>query len=123
MLMFVFVGLSACSSGKVNNNGTLRGKLVISELCAHYVVQVVSGSIDAAKVAADWKDDKRNQTYKQAFSIANRCSFGELGLKEGDEFTFSVDNSKPEETCAVCMAYYPTPSQSLYIKNIRKTEP
>ena len=123
IVVFLVSSLYACSSsGKLNNN-QLRGRLVISELCAHYVVEIVSGKIDASKVAANWKDEKRNQTYKQSFSIANRCSFGNIGLKEGDEFTFVVDDGSPEETCAVCMAYYPTPSQSLHIKDIKKTEP
>lgn len=118
--LILLLGFNACSSSTKLSDNKLRGKLVISELCAHYVVEVISGNIDASKIAVDWKDDKRNQTYKQSFSVANRCVFGELGLKEGDEFSFSIDDSKPDETCAVCMAYYPTPSQSMYIKNVKK---
>lgn len=122
-LVILFFCFNACSSSNKLNDNKLRGKLVINELCAHYVVEVISGNIDASAIAVNWKDDKRNQTYKQSFSVGNRCSFGALGIKEGDEFSFSVDDSKPNETCAVCMAYYPTPSQSLYIKHVKKIEP
>ncbi|MFT3747617.1 MAG: hypothetical protein QM768_04845 [Agriterribacter sp.] len=122
-LLLLTAGLNACSSSNKLNSNTLRGKLVVSELCAHYVVAVVSGNIDASKTATDWKDEKRNQTFKQSFSVANRCSFGKEDIKEGDEFTFEIDNAPQQENCAVCMAYYPTPSQSLHIKNVNKIQP
>ncbi|MFT3945628.1 MAG: hypothetical protein QM763_01535 [Agriterribacter sp.] len=122
-LLLLMAGLYTCSSSNKLSNNEVRGKLVISELCAHYVVEVVSGKIDAAKTATNWKDEKRNQTYKQSFSVANRCNFGKLGLKEGDEFTFEIDNAARDEGCAVCMAYYPVPSQSLYIRNIKTIQP
>ncbi|MBN8787069.1 MAG: hypothetical protein J0I84_08260 [Terrimonas sp.] len=122
-LLLLTAGLYACTSSNKLNNNKLLGKLVISELCAHYVVEVVAGNIDASKTAEGWKDEKRNQTFKQSFSVANRCSFGKENLKEGDEFTFEIDNAPEQENCAVCMAYYPTPSQSLHIKNINKIQP
>lgn len=122
-LFLLITGFSACKSSSGIADNELRGKLVISALCSHYVVEIISGKVDASKVAAEWKDDNRNQTYKQSFSVANKCSFGQLGLSEGDEFTFTIDDNKPNETCAVCMAYYPTPTQALNIKNIKKIQP
>ncbi len=111
---------ASCGTANKMNTQSLKGKLVISELCGHYVVQLIAGKIDNDKLAINWHDDKRNATYPQSFKVANVCSFGKDGLKEGDEFTFTVSDSPEKEQCAVCLAYYPVPSQSLTISNIKK---
>jgi hypothetical protein len=111
----------ACKSSKSpGEQGALTGKLVISELCNHYVVSLESGSLDTAKIAASWADEKRNSTFSNVFSVASRCSFAQAGLKEGDAFTFEVSPQPTEENCMQCMAYYPVPERSLYIRNIKK---
>lgn len=117
--LLLWLSASCSNTSKMSTPG-LKGKLVVSELCAHYVVEVTSGNIPGEKTASNWTDDKRNQTYSIAFTVANKCSFEKYGLKEGDEFSFALDESNTPETCAVCMAYYPTPSQTLAIKNIKK---
>ncbi|MGN6435701.1 MAG: hypothetical protein ACTHMM_04175 [Agriterribacter sp.] len=117
--LLILISASCSNTSKMSTSG-LKGKLVVSELCAHYVVELTGGSIPADKTAANWKDDKRSQTYPVAFTVANRCSFEKAGLKEGDEFSFVLDESSEPETCAVCMAYYPTPPQALAIKDIKK---
>lgn len=118
MLLFL---TASCGSANKMNTQSLKGKLVISELCGHYVVQLIAGNIDTNKLAINWHDDKRGATYPQSFKVANVCSFGKEGLKEGDEFTFSVSNTPEKEQCAVCLAYYPVPTQSLTIDSIKKT--
>jgi len=115
----LFLAIS-CSTTNKTNTQSFKGKLVISELCGHYVVQLIAGKIDPDKLAANWHDDKRAAIYPQSFKVANVCSFAKEGLQEGDEFTFTVSDSPENEQCAVCLAYYPVPSQSLTIGNIRK---
>jgi hypothetical protein len=113
--------MMACKSTKSpGEQGELTGKLVISELCNHYVVSLESGSLDTAKIAASWVDEKRKATFSNAFSVASKCSFAQAGLKEGDVFTFEVSSQPTEENCMQCMAYYPIPERSLYIRNIKK---
>ncbi|MBX2922925.1 MAG: hypothetical protein KF746_12075 [Chitinophagaceae bacterium] len=111
--------ISCTNTNRLNTTG-LKGRLVVSELCSHYIVEVTGGNISPEKTAANWTDDKRNATYAIAFTVANRCAFAKAGLAEGDEFSFSVDETSQPENCAVCMAYYPTPSQTLAITNIQK---
>jgi hypothetical protein len=120
---FLILVSMACNSTSKMNAAPLKGKLVVSELCGHYIVELISGKIEPDKLAKDWHDDKRNATYKQSFAIANTCNFERFSLKEGDEFTFTLDSDAAKETCAVCMAYYPKPSQSLFIKDIQKITP
>lgn len=113
--------MMACKSTKnPGNQSVLTGKLVVSELCNHYVVSLESGSLDTAKIAASWPDEKRNTTFSNVFSVASKCSFAQSGLKEGDVFTFEVSPQPTEENCMQCMAYYPIPERSLYIRNIKK---
>lgn len=120
---FLLIILFSCNSTSKITAAPLKGRLVVSELCGHYIIELISGKIAAEKLAIDWHDDKRNATYKQAFSVANPCGFDKLSLREGDEFTFVLDSDEAKETCAVCMAYYPKPSQSLFIKDIKKQNP
>lgn len=115
--------LLSCNSTSKMIAAALKGRLVVSELCGHYIVELISGKIAAGKLAIDWHDDKRNATYKHAFSIANPCDFDKFSLKEGDEFTFVLHSDEVKETCAVCLAYYPKPAQSLSIKDIQKQNP
>ncbi len=98
-----------CNNKIVPAEGVLKGRLVINEICSHYVIQVISGTPDTSMVTNGWQDEKRNKTYDNVFSVSNRCSFADAKLKEGDEFEFTIDPDPPQEDCAVCMAFYPTP--------------
>jgi hypothetical protein len=106
-----------CSSYECNKSksGKLKGKLVIKELCSHYVVQVIDGTVDSSKVANNWSDEKRKLSFDKVFTVANRCDFPS-GLKEGDEFEFSFNPNPAPQNCAVCMAYYPVPDKTNSIK-------
>ena len=55
-----------CSSYTCNKSSTekLKGKLVIKELCSHYVVQVVQGKVDTSMVINNWKDEKEGRSIK-----------------------------------------------------------
>ena len=116
LLFISIIILSFCSSYECNKSksGAVKGKLVIKELCSHYVVQVIDGTVDSSKVVNGWKDDKRG-TFNNVFTVANRCDFP-ASLNEGDEFEFNFDPNPPPQNCAVCLAFYPTPSKSNAIK-------
>ena len=122
LLSAVLLIASAYQCNNRMGSGTmkLKGRLVISEICAHYVVQVIDGNADTSKVQNGWKDEKRNATYDKVFTVANRCGFADEKIKEGDEFEFSFDTNPPPEDCLVCMAFYPTPGKRNAIKVIKK---
>lgn len=109
-----------CNNKIIPADGVLKGKLVIKELCAHYVVQVTNGKLDSLIVTNGWKDDKRNKTYDNVFTIANRCGFADENLNEGDEFEFRIDKNPAPEDCLVCMAFYPTPAKRHAIRVVKK---
>ncbi|ULQ58186.1 hypothetical protein KJS94_08255 [Flavihumibacter rivuli] len=122
LLALSLIILGACKTATNQTGAGLVGKLVVVENCGHYVVTLEKGNLDPGKLAANWKDDKRNASYIAAFAVANPCSFGKTGLKEGDRFSFEIVEQPEAENCAVCMMYYPTPEQKLAIKNIRKLD-
>ena len=116
-LLLVMAGSAyQCNNKMVAADSVLKGKLVISEICSHFVIQVTSGKLDTAFVTNGWKDDKRNKTYDNVFTVSNRCGFADMKLKEGDEFEFIIDKNPPPENCLVCMAFYPTPPKRNAIK-------
>ncbi len=84
----------------------------------NYTLSVIEGNIDTSLVNGSWTDESTGKSYKQAFGLANPCDFPET-IKEGDEFYFVIDTAKGKN-CAVCMAYYPTPSRKLSIKVVEK---
>ncbi len=114
--------LFACKTGQSSASKTLTGRLVIKENCNHYVVSLESGQLDTSRIAATWKDEKRNTSFTNVFTVASSCSFGQAGLNEGDLFSFEVSDGPPE-ACAVCLMFYPTPDKKLAIKNIKKISP
>ena len=121
MAMGILAVMASCKSAQPSGTA-LTGRLVISELCNHYVVAVEAGSLDSSLLAASWTDTKRGATYRDVFTVSSRCSFAQSGLQEGDRFTFEVNDSGTTENCAVCMAYYPVPEQTLRIRNIHKID-
>lgn len=97
-----------CNEKRQKESNVMKGKLVVSAMCSHYIIQIIEGNVDSVKVVKEWKDESKNTTFTNAFSVANRCSFGTSNLKEGDVFEFTWSN-KTDDDCMVCKAYYPTP--------------
>ena len=122
LLSFFCVTLMIASAFHCNNRtvsggtGKLKGRLVIKEICSHYVVEVVEGQVADSLVTNGWTDEKRGKTYNKVFTVSNRCSFPADAIKEGDEFEFNIDPNPPKEDCAVCLAFYPTPPKRNAIK-------
>jgi hypothetical protein len=115
----------SCKSTAVQNKSVapLTGKLVISEICNHYVVALVSGKLDPAVLTARFYDEKRKSDYSNVFTVESKCSFAEAGISEGDLFTFELAAADYKEDCMVCMAYYPTPPTRLSIIKVKKINP
>jgi len=118
ILLLALIAMTACNRKAASNNGKLKGRLIIKELCAHYVIEVIEGNVDTSMVVNNWRDEKRNKTYNKVFTVANRCTFPASELKEGDEFEFSFDKNPPPEDCMVCMAYYEVPAKRNAVKII-----
>jgi len=102
---------SDCSKKKSER---YKGKLEVAGICMNYTISVVEGDIDASSIVDSWTDQVTNKVYENVFKLGNPCDFP-ASIKKGDEFYFTIDTTKGE-TCAVCMAYYPTPSKALSIK-------
>lgn len=117
ILLSVFATL-LLSSGDCSNKKTshekYKGKLEIAAICMNYTIRVTEGNIDDSAIDANWKDETTGKSYTNVFKLGNPCDFPAT-IKEGDEFYFTIDTSKGKQ-CAVCMAYYPTPSKAVSIK-------
>lgn len=109
--------LTICCAYQCNKSksGSLEGKLVVKELCSHYVVQVIAGEADSSKLVNNWRDEKRQKTFDKVFTVANKCDFP-ASLEEGQEFEFRFDPNPAPQNCMVCMAFYPTPDKAIAIK-------
>jgi hypothetical protein len=101
---------SDCSKKK---DDRYKGRLEVAGICMNYTIGVIEGDIDPSTIVNSWTDETTNITYTNVFKLGNPCDFP-AGIKQGDDFYFTIDTSKGKD-CAVCMAYYPTPSKALSI--------
>jgi hypothetical protein len=99
------------------NDSRFKGRLEIKGICMNYTIRMLTEPADTALIVPEWKDEVTGKTYKNVFKLGSPCTFP-ADIKEGDEFYFKIDSSQVQN-CAVCMAYYPTPSKSLRIIILR----
>ena len=118
ILSAILLFKSGCNEKKQTSSLEYKGRLEAAGLCMNYTISVIEGKIDTSKIVAQWTDEVTKKQYSQVFKLGNPCSFPDK-IKQGDEFYFQIDTAKQAD-CAVCMAYYPTPSKSLNIKVINK---
>ena len=115
ILLSVLVSANSnCNHIEQTPNTKYKGRLEVSGICSNITISVIEGKIDTTKIVTQWTDETTDKNYSHAFKLGNPCNFPDT-LKAGDEFYFTIDTAKQED-CAVCMAYYPTPSKSLNIK-------
>ena len=93
------------------------GKLAVQGICMNYVI-TVEGEVpeewyEKGFVAKNWVDPYEEVTYSNAFRLGSICDFPDK-IKEGDQFYFTL--IKEEQLCAQCLAYSPTPTETLSIK-------
>jgi len=115
VLFFLGTTLENCSNEKNQTaSKEYKARLEIKGICMNYTLTLIEGEADTALFTPQWTDDHTGKSYKNAFGLANPCTFPKT-INAGDEFYFSLDTSKAED-CMVCMAYYPTPPKKLSIK-------
>lgn len=117
-LTFFSFAISSCKTNKeaVGSN-CFKGRLEVKGICANYTIKLLEGNLDASKIVSSWKDEVTGKTHTNVFALGSPCTFPAT-LNEGDEFYFTIDDSKQD--CAVCMAYYPKPEKALVIKVLDK---
>ena len=96
------------------NGPLLKGKLAVNGICSNITITLVEGNLDSGQFENNWTDPTTGITYQNAFRLANPCQFPSH-IREGDEFYFRV-TTRVNETCATCLAYYPTPQTALAIQ-------
>jgi hypothetical protein len=96
------------------NGPLLKGKLAVNGICSNITITLVEGNLDPGQFENNWTDPTNGITYQNAFRLANPCQFPSH-IREGDEFYFRV-TTRVNETCATCLAYYPTPQTALAIQ-------
>lgn len=107
-----------CGQKQKIETGTYKGKLEVKALCMNYTISVIEGNVDTSMVVANWTDESTGKSYKDVFGLGSPCTFP-ASIQQGDEFYFTIDTTQKKD-CAVCMAYYPTPSKKLMIKVLEK---
>lgn len=111
----VIISASDCSNKKTATATTkYKGKLEVAGMCMNYTIKLIEGNIDTSLIVANWHDEGANKDHSNVFRLKNPCDFPAT-IKEGDEFYFTIDSSSMKQ-CAVCMAFYPTPSKAIPIK-------
>lgn len=112
-----FTGQGCKTNKAANSTICFKGRLEIKGICANYTIKLLEGNLDTSRINANWKDEITGKTYTNVFALGSPCSFPAT-LNAGDEFYFTLDDSKQQ--CAVCMAYYPKPERALSIKVLDK---
>ena len=115
LLILVLAQATTCKNGKTGSN-CFKARLEIKALCMNYTLTVLEGKIDTSLVESKWTDPNTGKEYANAFRLGTPCNFP-VNLNQGDEFYFTIDNTV-DNNCAVCKAYYPTPSKALNIRVI-----
>jgi hypothetical protein len=104
LLLFVLSAVTGfrCKREKVSP-AVLMGKLVVIGACDHFVVKVLSGPIpDSSVLVKSWTNSLTDSTYTNVFMVQDVCTFAEVGLYQGQVFSFSFSNNPPAQTCLVC---------------------
>lgn len=113
VLTSLLLSNSDCSK-KAKSTSRYKGKLEIAGICMNYTIAVIEGDMDSKLIVPVWTDEGTKKSYTNVFKLGNPCDFPAT-IKQGDEFYFSIDTAA-NKTCAVCMAYYPTPEKAVSVK-------
>lgn len=106
-----------CHKNKASST-TFKGRLEVKGMCMNYTIKVLEGNIDKSLIEEKWIDETTGKSYTGVFALSSRCTFPS-SIEQGGEFTFEIDTTQVQN-CAVCLAYYPTPSKRLSIKVLDK---
>ena len=111
-----------CSKETAAGGPRFTGELVKNGPCSHYVIQLISGNMDSTDLVASWYDRDRDTTYKNVFTVANYCTFGDYGLHQGDIISFQLQPIVPAQNCAICLIAVAVPAKANAIINVQKVK-
>jgi hypothetical protein len=114
LLLLFCLSLVACKSQEVLPENCYKGRLAVKGICNGYVIELVEGKIDLAKIESTWENPSTGKKYTNAFALSNPCALP-VSLQEGDEFFFKLDSTQLTAVCITCKAYSPTPQKTLPI--------
>ena len=106
------------TEGKKNGPEKYKGIVEVAGICKNYTIRLLEGDIDTSKIVTAWTNPVTKISYKSVFGLGNPCSLPD-STREGNEFYFIIDTAE-QKFCPVCLAYYPTPPRSLFIKIVEK---
>jgi hypothetical protein len=126
LLILLIVSGYQCKKHK-DESPLLTGKLIAADGCAQYVVEVLDGPVDPARVVATWTDTDNDSVYHNVFrltAVRDACGIGYYGVSKGDTFTFRMDPNPQNTLCFVCnvMTTLAMPPVSDAIKDVNKTQ-
>lgn len=112
--LLVFL-IFSCQKDSISPSGECyKGKIILNGICSNITIQITEGNMNPNLYEKEWLNEANNVTYNNVFRLLNVCSFPS-NIKEGQEFSFRIIE-KNDTNCAVCLAYYPTPSKGLNIE-------
>jgi len=121
LILLSFVALcmaTACqkrnaTGGTTPATGTTYKGVVRINMCGQVAIETLAPNYLGE---ATWTGGTSGPTYHHIFSVQNHCQFGSHA--EGDTVTFKVISSEVQ-SCAVCLAYTPTPATqyAVYVIN------
>ncbi len=119
IILTLILGSGIMCQPKQVTRPALKGKLVLNRACSNFVIQVLEGSIEPAKIDPLWKDSVNDSIYVNVFTVGNRCTFPS-GLAEGDTLFFALDPNPQPQTCLICQIFYPTPPVTNDVMDVQK---
>ena len=124
LLILLIVSGYQCKKHNSNDAPLLLGKLIASDGCTQYVVEVLNGPVDPAKVVATWTDTDNDSVYHDVFrltAVRDACGIAYYGVSKGDVFSFRMDPNPQNTTCYVCavMTTLAMPPVSDAIKDVK----
>lgn len=90
------------------------GKLAVAGICSNYTITLEDGTLADSLYEAIWTDPQTSLSYNRAFRLGNPCQFPS-SIRAGETFKFVLEPN-PSNNCAICQAYYPTPTKTINIR-------
>lgn len=110
----LYDNIASCEEGPI-----YQGRLAVKGICMNYVITLEGEApvewIENERIAEQWTHPNTEVVYTNAFRLGTVCDFPS-DIEEGDTFYFTASSDRyKEDGCAVCEAYSPTPSQTLFL--------
>ena len=103
LLLLVSFGFQCKRSNSTPN--ILTGRLIVTDGCAQFAVEIISGSFNSTQAVASWTDSDNDSVYTNVFrltSVRGACTVGYYGISKGDVFQFQFDPHPSGEPCNTC---------------------